>query len=197
MAWDPFRSGTSGRRRRPHGINTASGVSSAGCVPAGDQGHPGGSQGDLNDEFDPVDPTGAADAQSGGEQRAHDGGGDADQDGEPDGMSWRPGRTSRPRAPMMRPTMIALMPVTVTLFSWWLKGQNAARCSRWWCHFHLLSDPMPRPNDDRPERARFIQPVPRVVREQQLGSASPLLSAAPRSRVGGGLRENHQSLKTS
>jgi hypothetical protein len=32
---------------------------------------------------------------------------------------------------------------------------------------------------------------------QQLGSASPLLSAAPRSRVGGGLRENHQSLKTS
>jgi hypothetical protein len=46
------------------------------CVPAGDQGHADGGQSDLDEQLDPVDPAGAADADGGGEQRPDDGGDD-------------------------------------------------------------------------------------------------------------------------
>jgi hypothetical protein len=57
---------------------------SAGCVPACDQGHTNRGQGDLKEQLDPVDAVGAADIEGVGDERPDDGGGDADQDREPD-----------------------------------------------------------------------------------------------------------------
>ena len=57
----------------------------AGGVPAGDQGHPGSGQGHLDDELDPVDPSGDTNAERVGDERPDEGSTDADQDSESDG----------------------------------------------------------------------------------------------------------------
>src|SRR5690349_10490743 len=49
------------------------------------EGHADGGQGDLDDELDPVDPVGVADAQGLGDHATDEGGDDADGDRDPDG----------------------------------------------------------------------------------------------------------------
>ena len=81
----------------------------AGGVPAGDQGHPGGGQGHLDDELNPVDPAGDTNAERVGDERPDGGSTDADQDGEPDGDVLAAGEHQPPQGPDMRPTTMALM----------------------------------------------------------------------------------------
>jgi hypothetical protein len=65
----------------------ASEAPTAGCVPASDQGHAPGGQGDLQQQLDPVDTAGAANVEGVGDERPDDGGDDAHHDRKPDGMA--------------------------------------------------------------------------------------------------------------
>ncbi len=59
-------------------------------------GHPGGGQGDLDDELDPVDPAGVSDAERAGDEAADERGDDADADREPDGHVLPPRHDESP-----------------------------------------------------------------------------------------------------
>ena len=70
---------------------------SAGGIPASHQGHPGGGQSDLDNELDPVDPSGAAHAEGVGDEVPMRAATMPIRMVSQIGMAWRPGRTSRPR----------------------------------------------------------------------------------------------------